>query len=183
MQDQKDSRLVWLDMEMSGLDPRKDKILEVAILITDAELNIIADGPEIVVRQNDSLFETMDQWNKDHHTKSGLWKSVLSSNVELEAAEHQLLDFLQKHVNKKKAPLCGNSIAQDRSFLFEHMPRVNDFLHYRMVDVSTLKELIKRWYPKGPDAPQKTNQHRALEDIKESIRELKFYRSNFFKEP
>ena len=180
MEEKKEHRLVWLDMEMSGLNPRTDRILEVALLVTDSQLNIVQEGPELIIRQNSDLFNSMDDWNKEHHTKSGLWKSVLESHISLEQAEDQILRFLEDTVVKKKSPLCGNSIAQDRSFLAEYMPRVNEFLHYRMVDVSTLKELVKRWYPNGPAAPTKTNQHRAMEDIKESIRELVFYRDTFF---
>jgi oligoribonuclease len=122
----------------------------------------------------------MDSWNQEHHTKSGLWKAVLASEFTLQQAEDAVLNFLKQHVAPRQSPLCGNSIAQDRMFLMNHMSRVNEYLHYRMIDVSTLKELVKRWYPDAPAGPVKANQHRALDDIKESINELRFYREQFF---
>ncbi|RYZ59990.1 MAG: oligoribonuclease [Proteobacteria bacterium] len=175
----KDS-LVWIDMEMSGLNPDTDVVLEVALVLTNSSLEIISEGPDLIVRQDASLFAKMDKWNQEHHTKSGLWESVVKSTLSLEEAEDQLMTFLEANLFAKVSPLCGNSIAQDRLFLRKYMPRVNEFLHYRMVDVSSLKELVKRWYPNGPQAPNKNNSHRALDDIKESITELKFYQDNYF---
>lgn len=175
----KDS-LVWIDMEMSGLNPDTDVVLEVALVLTNSSLDIISEGPDLIVRQDASLWDKMDKWNQEHHSKSGLWDSVVKSTLSLEEAEDQLMTFLETNLFAKTSPLCGNSIAQDRLFLRKYMPRVNEFLHYRMVDVSSLKELVKRWYPNGPQAPSKNNSHRALDDIKESITELKFYQDNYF---
>jgi oligoribonuclease len=180
MADKQDNLLVWVDMEMSGLNPATDVVLEVAVLLTNKDLEIVAEGPQLIVRQSAELFEKMDSWNQEHHTKSGLWQAVLASEVTLLKAEDAVLDFLKQHVSPRQSPLCGNSIAQDRMFLMNHMSRVNEYLHYRMIDVSTIKELVKRWYPGGPAAPAKTNQHRALDDIRESINELRFYREQFF---
>jgi oligoribonuclease len=175
----KDS-LVWIDMEMSGLNPDTDVVLEVALVLTNSSLDIISEGPDLIVHQDASLWDKMDKWNQEHHSKSGLWDSVVKSTLSLEEAEDQLMTFLEANLFAKTSPLCGNSIAQDRLFLRKYMPRVNEFLHYRMVDVSSLKELVKRWYPNGPQAPNKNNSHRALDDIKESITELKFYQDNYF---
>jgi oligoribonuclease len=180
MADKQDNLLVWVDMEMSGLNPATDVVLEVAILLTNKDLEIVAEGPQLIVQQPAELFTKMDSWNQEHHTKSGLWQSVLDSQVTLQEAEEAVFNFLQQHVGPRQSPLCGNSIAQDRMFLMNYMPRVNEYLHYRMIDVSTIKELVKRWYPGGPAAPAKANQHRALDDIRESINELRFYRDQFF---
>lgn len=176
----KEDSLVWIDMEMSGLDPDRDVVLEIAILITNAELEILEEGPQLIVHQEAGLFQKMDKWNQEHHTRSGLWKAVQESLIDIREAERQVMAFLSKHVAPKKSPLCGNSIAQDRMFLRRHMPAIHDFLHYRMIDVSTVKELARRWYPAGPGAPLKSNNHRALDDIRESIAELRFYRDHFF---
>lgn len=181
MQDSQESPLIWIDMEMSGLSPTQDEVLEIAVLITDKDLEILAEGPSLIINQPASLFGRMDAWNQEHHSKSGLWTSVVNSSINLEQAQDIVLDFLKKHVPARQSPLCGNSINQDRMFLMRHMPLVNDYLHYRMIDVSCLKELTRRWYPEGPKAPSKANHHRALDDIRESIAELKFYRQNFFK--
>ncbi len=140
-------QLVWIDMEMSGLNPDTDVVLEIAVLLTNNELQIVKEGPELIVSQPKELFDTMDNWNKEHHTKSGLWSAVLTSSTSLKDAEDQVLAFLEANISAKSAPLCGNSIAQDRLFLRKYMPRVNDYLHYRMIDVSYVKELAKRWYP------------------------------------
>lgn len=180
MADKQDNLLVWVDMEMSGLNPATDVVLEIAVLLTDKDLEIVAEGPELIIRQPPELFQKMDSWNQEHHTKSGLWRAVLESDVSLEAAEEAVLDFLKQHIAPRQSPLCGNSIAQDRMFLMNYMKRVNEHLHYRMIDVSTIKELVRRWYPGGPSAPAKTNQHRALGDIRESINELRFYRDHYF---
>lgn len=180
MQDGQDSLLVWIDMEMSGLNPMTDEVLEIAVLVTNKDLEVVAEGPQLIVNQPASLFTKMDNWNQEHHTKSGLWASVVSSQTTLAEAEKIVLDFLKQHVRPRQSPLCGNSINQDRMFLMRHMPSVHEYLHYRMIDVSCLKELVKRWYPGGPAAPTKANHHRALDDIRESVAELRFYRQNFF---
>ena len=174
--------LVWIDMEMSGLDFEQDVILEVATIITDKDLNILAEGPELVLRQNEELFAKMDDWNQKHHTQSGLWEKVLKSDVSLESAEEQTLDFIKKYTKPSMNILCGNSIAQDRLFILKHMPELNKHLHYRMIDVTSIKELGKRWYGSKFTTPEKLNKHRALDDIKESIEELKHYQKFFFKD-
>ncbi|MES2744160.1 MAG: oligoribonuclease [Bdellovibrionota bacterium] len=176
-------QLVWIDMEMSGLNPDTDVVLEVSVLLTNANLEITAEGPDLILGQPAELFASMDNWNQEHHTKSGLWAAVQTSTVTLKEAEDQLMAFLEQHIAPKSSPLCGNSIAQDRLFLRKYMPRVHDYLHYRMVDVSSIKELVKRWYPERPAAPAKVGNHRALDDIKESITELRFYRETFFTKP
>lgn len=176
-------QLVWIDMEMSGLNPDTDVVLEIALILTNAKLEVTTEGPDLIVHQPEELFKSMDSWNQEHHTKSGLWAAVQASTLSLKDAEDQLMDFLQKNVAPKSSPLCGNSIAQDRLFLRKYMPRVHEYLHYRMVDVSSIKELVKRWYVGGPAAPSKNGNHRALDDIRESIEELKFYRENFFTKP
>ena len=174
--------LVWIDMEMSGLDPDTDVILEIATIVTDKDLNILSEGPVFTIRQKPELFDQMDEWNRTHHSESGLWDKVVSSTIGLEQAEQETLDFIKKYTEPKVSPLCGNSIAQDRLFISKYMPLINNHLHYRMVDVSTIKELTNRWYPGKLKAPDKKNLHRALDDIRESIDELKFYRSSVFKE-
>lgn len=173
-------QLVWIDMEMSGLNPDTDVVLEIALVLTDAALKITEVGPDLIVHQAAELFQTMDKWNQEHHSKSGLWKAVQTSELSLKEAEDQILAFLEQHLQPKTSPLCGNSIAQDRLFLRKYMPRVHDYLHYRMIDVSSIKELVKRWYPEGPASPTKQGAHRALDDIKESIEELRFYRERYF---
>jgi oligoribonuclease len=180
MPSQPSQRLVWMDLEMTGLDPDRDTVIEIATLVTDAELTVIAEGPELVVHQDQSLFAGMDDWNKEHHTKSGLWAKVVTSEVSLAEAEKRTLDFLKAWVGPRESPLCGNSIWQDRRFLVRHMPALEQHLHYRLVDVSTLKELAARWYP-GVKFIKPKGSHRALDDIRESIDELKFYRKTLFR--
>lgn len=172
--------LVWMDMEMSGLNPERDVILEIATLITDADLNILAEGPEIVVQQPAELFVQMDAWCQEHHTKSGLWQRVIESNVVLAEAEKQTLEFVKKYCKLRESPLCGNSIWQDRRFLARYMPSLDTYLHYRIIDVSSIKELVARWTPQHK-FPSKKGSHRALDDIRESLEELKHYRSTIFK--
>lgn len=167
-------------MEMTGLDPQTDEIIEIATVITDTELNIIAELPSIIIHQDQSRFAKMDDWNKDQHTKSGLWAEVVKSEVTLADAEKQTLDFIKKHISANKSPLCGNSIWQDRRFLRRYMKTVDAYLHYRMVDVSTIKELVNRWYPQPPSPKNKVNTHRAVQDVYDSIDELKMYREKFF---
>lgn len=176
-------QLVWIDMEMSGLNPDTDVVLEIAVVLTNANLEITLEGPDLILHQPAELFETMDDWNKEHHTKSGLWAAVQGSTVTLQEAEDQVLEFLEANIQAKSSPLCGNSIAQDRLFLRKYMPRVHEYLHYRMIDVSSVKELVKRWYVGAPTGPAKVGNHRALDDIRESIAELRFYRETFFTKP
>ena len=166
---------------MTGLNPESDQILEIATLITDADLNMIAEGPELVIHQDESRFALMDKWNQEHHTKSGLWEKALSSKVSITDAENLTLDFIKQHCKERESPLCGNSIWQDRRFVHRHMPRIDVFLHYRMIDVSTIKELAYRWYKDVELSKPKKESHRALDDIRESIAELRSYRHSVFK--
>ena len=174
--------IVWIDMEMTGLDPDQDCILELATLITDNELKIIATGPELVIHQPLATLEAMDNWNRDHHRKSGLWNKVLHSATTVGEAEDLTLKFIEKYTITGKNCLAGNSIWQDRRFIIKHMPRIHSHLHYRLIDVSTIKELGKRWYPQIA-APPKKNMHRAMDDIIESIDELKYFKSKIFIAP
>ncbi len=171
--------LVWLDMEMSGLDPEVCRPLEMATLVTNNALEIIAEGPNIVIHQSDEVLAAMDAWNTQHHGDSGLTLSVRQSRVTMREAEQMTLDFLEMWTEPGKSPLCGNSIGQDRRFLRRYMPRLDRHFHYRVIDISTMKELAKRWY--GIVPPPKHETHRALEDIRESIEELRFYRRTIFK--
>ena len=177
-------RLVWIDLEMSGLDHEKERILEIATLVTDGQLNILGEGPELVIHQPDPLLEAMDDWNKKHHGGSGLVNRVKASKVSEEDAEAQTLAFLAEHVEAGAAPLAGNSVHQDRLFLSKYMPKLTAHLHYRNVDVSTVKELVKRWDPEAFEGrPSKKGHHRALDDIRESIEELRYYREAEFVAP
>ena len=172
------SNLIWIDMEMSGLHPDNDRVLEVAIVITDLQLNVVAEGPVKVVHQADEVFERMDSWNKSTHKKSGLIdraKAATQNEVEVEA---DLIAFLAQYLPDNTSPMCGNSICQDRRFLARHMPKLEAFFHYRNLDVSTLKELAKRWKPGIMAGFAKHGKHEALADIHESIEELKYYRDN-----
>lgn len=177
----RDDLLVWMDMEMSGLEPDRDVILEVATLITDASLAVVAEGPVVVVHQPDAVLDAMDDWNREHHGASGLSARVRASRVSTADAEAQTLAFVSAHCTPRSSPLCGNSIHQDRRFLARYMPQLDRFLHYRNVDVSTIKELVRRWYPDGPPPPEKKHAHLALDDIRESIEELRFYRAQYFR--
>lgn len=178
------SLLVWMDLEMSGLDPTRERILEIATLITDADLEIVAEGPELVVHQGDELLDAMDDWNREHHGESGLTERVRASGLSEAEVEQQTLAFLREYVAEREAPLAGNSIHQDRRFLSAYMPGLEGFLHYRNVDVSTLKELVRRWYPDAfSQAPTKVRTHRALDDIRESIAELRYYKEAVFRQP
>jgi len=172
--------LVWMDLEMTGLDPEVDTILEIATLITDGDLNIVAEGPSLAIHQPDSVLEAMNDWCKEHHGGSGLTARVRASTINMSEAEDQTLAFIQKFVPEKTSPLCGNSIHQDRRFLVPYMPKLEAWMHYRNIDVSTIKELGSRWYP-SIRAPRKKAEHLALTDIRESIAELAFYRKYFFK--
>ena len=173
--------LIWIDMEMSGLSPENDRVLEVAIVITDAQLNVVAEGPVKVVHQADDVFERMDSWNKSTHKKSGLIDRVKAATQDEAQVEAELIAFLALHLPANTSPMCGNSICQDRRFLARHMPKLEAFFHYRNLDVSTLKELAKRWRPGLSEAFKKSNKHEALADIYESIDEMKYYREHFIR--
>jgi len=173
--------LVWIDMEMSGLDPERERILEVAMVVTDKELNLIEAAPVLVLHQPDSLLDGMDAWNKGTHGKSGLIDKVRASRLTEAEAEEQLIEFMRRHVAKRASPMCGNSICQDRRFLVRYMPRLEEWFHYRNLDVSTLKELAMRWRPGLKEGFQKANAHTAMADILESIGELKYYREHFIR--
>ncbi|MFJ7565597.1 oligoribonuclease [Herminiimonas sp. NPDC097707] len=174
--------LVWLDMEMTGLDCDNDCIIEVAVVVTDAELNIIGEGPVFAIHQSDETLDKMDAWNKGTHGRSGLIERVKASTVTEAQAEEELIEFLKKYVPKGKSPMCGNSICQDRRFMARGMPKLEAFFHYRNLDVSTLKELCKRWKPELASGFKKHQKHTALADIIESIEELRYYREHFIKE-
>ena len=175
----KDFNLVWVDMEMTGLDPEKERIIEVAMVVTDPDLNVIAEAPVYAIHQSDELLDSMDAWNKGTHGKSGLIDRVKASHVTEEMAEAALIQFLRPYVGKGKSPLCGNTIGQDRRFMVKYMPKLEAYLHYRNIDVSTLKELARRWRPELVDGFKKAQRHTALADILESIDELKYYRQHF----
>ena len=172
-------RLVWLDMEMTGLDPAKERIIEVAVVITEPDLTVVAEGPVLVVHQPDSLLDAMDSWNRSTHGKSGLIERVKASALTEQEAEEQLIAFMAQYVPAGKSPLCGNTVSQDRRFMFNYMPKLERFFHYRTIDVSTLKELARRWKPELLKGFEKRSKHQALADIYESIDELKYYRETF----
>ncbi|UOF94023.1 MAG: oligoribonuclease [Bordetella sp.] len=173
--------LIWVDMEMTGLNPKIERIIEIAIVITDNDLNVISEGPVQVLHQNDSLLDSMDKWNKSVHKRTGLIDKVKVSKINEIQAEKTLLNFLKNYVTIGKSLLCGNTINQDRKFMSAYMPNLEKFFHYRNLDVSTIKELAKRWAPNIYKGFEKQSKHEALEDIYESINELKYYRENFFK--
>ena len=175
--------LAWMDLEMTGLDPNRHLIVEVATIVTDDELEVVAEGPDIVVRRSDEELSTMDDFVQKMHTTSGLLDSIKASPINEKDARKQTLDFLREHCQEPRSvPLCGNSIGTDRRFLASQWPEIEDYLHYRSIDVSTIKELTRRWYPKVlENAPEKATTHRALDDIRESIAELRYYRSQIFK--
>ncbi|WP_417543938.1 oligoribonuclease [Marinobacter sp.] len=175
------THLVWIDLEMTGLDPEKERIIEMATIITDSELNLVAEGPVVAINQPDSLLDAMDEWCTRTHGESGLTKRVRESKVSEAEAEQQTLAFLKEYMKKGKSPLCGNSIGQDRRFLVKYMPELEDFFHYRNLDVSTVKELARRWRPDVLEGVKKQGSHLALDDIRDSINELRHYREHFFK--
>lgn len=176
-----ETNLVWIDMEMTGLDPDTCVVLEIATIITDAELNIIAQGPVIAVHQSDEVLKNMNQWCVITHGESGLTQRCKDSTFSVEQAEQETLKFVKKYVVDGKSPLCGNSIGQDRRFMVKYMPKLESYCHYRNIDVSTIKELVKRWKPETLNSFTKKGVHLALDDIKESIEELRFYREHVFK--
>jgi len=178
---QNQNYLVWLDMEMTGLVPETDRIIEVAMVVTDNDLNTIAEAPTLVVHQPDSVLDAMDNWNKSTHGKSGLIDRIKVSTLNEAQVEEQFLAFLKEHIPARTSPICGNSICQDRRFMARWMPKLEDYFHYRNLDVSTLKELAKRWKPEVAQGIKKHGKHEALADIYESIEEMKHYRDNFLK--
>lgn len=171
--------LIWIDLEMTGLEPEHDRIIEIATVVTDAQLNIIAEGPVFAVSQPQALIDGMDSWNTRQHNQSGLVRRVLNSGVSEAEAEQQTIAFLAQYLDKGKSPMCGNSICQDRRFLYKYMPQLASFFHYRNLDVSTLKELAIRWKPEVLNGIVKESKHLALDDIKDSINELSHYRQHF----
>ena len=173
--------LVWMDMEMTGLDPDRDTVLEVATLVTDDALNVVAEGPVLAIAQPEPVLAAMDDWNQRTHGESGLLERVRREGVPLAEAERQTLAFIKLHVAEKSAPLCGNTVWQDRRFLFRHMPALEAWLHYRIIDVSTLKELARRWRPEVAAGFRKQGAHTALADIRESLEELRYYRGTFLR--
>ena len=177
----KEQRLVWIDMEMTGLDPEKERIIELAAVVTEPDLTVVAEGPVLVVHQPDSLLDAMDKWNQSTHGKAGLIDKVKASTLSEAEAEERMLAFLAEHVPAGKSPMCGNTIGQDRRFMVKYMPKLEAFFHYRNLDVSTLKELALRWKPEVYRSFVKQARHEALADIYESISELKHYREHFIK--
>ena len=175
----KKTNLIWIDLEMTGLVPEKDIIIEIATVVTDADLNVLAEGPSVAIHQNNNHLDSMDEWNTRQHTKSGLVQRVKESEISVNEAEKQTLDFVMKYVDPGTSPMCGNSICQDRRFLYNYMPKLEKFFHYRHIDVSTLKELAVRWKPDVVSNSFKQSKHLALSDIYDSINELKHYREHF----
>jgi oligoribonuclease len=178
---QDSQNLIWIDLEMTGLNPDSDLIIEIATVVTDKDLNILAQGPVIAVHQTDHALAAMDDWNQKHHGQSGLIDRVKASTIKDAEAEQLTLDFLKQWVPGNTSPICGNSIGQDRRFLYRYMPKLEAYFHYRNIDVSTLKELAARWAPQVKDGFKKESSHQALDDIIESIEELRYYREHFIR--
>ncbi len=177
----KDDNLIWIDLEMTGLEPEQDVIIEIATIVTDSQLNILAEGPVYAIQQSKETMDAMDDWNTNQHGKSGLTQRVLDSQVTAAQAEQDTIDFLRQWVPEGKSPICGNSIGQDRRFLVRYMPKLESYFHYRNLDVSTLKELARRWRPDVLAGVKKSGAHLALDDIIDSIEELKHYRAEFIR--
>jgi len=177
------NNLIWIDLEMTGLDTQNDVIIEIATIVTDSALNILAEGPMLAIHQSDEILAGMDQWNTKQHGGSGLTERVKNSTINETEAERQTIAFLEQYVPKGKSPMCGNSICQDRRFMARCMPKLEDFFHYRNLDVSTLKELAKRWAPDVAKGVTKSASHLAMDDTRDSINELKHYREHFIKLP
>ena len=175
------SNLIWIDLEMTGLDPNKEKIIEIATIVTDKNLNILAEGPMMAINQPKELLDEMDEWCLRHHGDSGLTQRVIESKITESEAEQTTIEFLKEWVKPGVSPMCGNSVGQDRRFLVRYMPELSDYFHYRNIDVSTLKELATRWKPEILDGFKKQNKHLALDDIRESIQELEYYREHLIK--
>lgn len=176
----KQQTLIWIDMEMTGLEPEQDRIIEVATLITDSDLNVLAEGPVLAVHQSDDVLEGMDEWNQRTHGESGLVERVRKSQLNEADVEAQTIAFLQRYAERGSSPMCGNSVHQDRRFMVKYMPSLADFFHYRNLDVSTVKELAKRWRPDVASSYKKQSTHQAMDDIRDSVNELKHYREHFF---
>jgi oligoribonuclease len=177
-----ENNLIWIDLEMTGLDTQADYVIEIATIVTDSEINVLAEGPVIAIHQSDAVLERMDEWNTAQHGKSGLTERVKQSTVNEAEAERQTIEFLKQYVPQGKSPICGNSICQDRRFLARCMPELEAYFHYRNLDVSTVKELCSRWAPAVAKGFTKDSSHLALDDIRDSIAELKYYREHFFRD-
>lgn len=181
MPDPNEANLIWIDLEMTGLDPQHNVILEIATLVTDPQLEVLAEGPVLAIHHPDAVLDAMDDWNREHHGASGLIERVRHSPHTVADAEAATLAFMRQYCPPGSSPLCGNSVHHDRQFLSRYMPELVAFLHYRIIDVSTVKELVRRWYPTHLQAPEKKHAHLALDDIRESIDELRFYRRHVFR--
>ncbi len=175
----RETNLIWIDLEMTGLLPESDVIIEIATIVTDKDLNILAEGPALAIHQSDETLNAMDEWNTEHHNQSGLVKRIKESHISTQQAEIETIEFLKEWVNEGVSPMCGNTICQDRRFLYNYMPKLEKFFHYRHIDVTTLKELAVRWKPEAKMIREGEPAHLALADIKDSIDELKHYRSTF----
>ncbi|TPE52009.1 oligoribonuclease [Maribrevibacterium harenarium] len=176
-----EQNLIWIDLEMTGLEPETDTIIEIATIVTDKDLNILAKGPNLAIHQPKEVMDAMDEWCTTHHGQSGLTARVLSSEFSMAQAEQATIDFLAQYVPAGKSPICGNSVGQDRRFLYKYMPKLETYFHYRYLDVSTIKELARRWQPEVLQGFKKQESHLALDDILESIEELRYYRNTVFK--
>ena len=177
---QSQDNLIWIDLEMTGLNPEKEKIIEIATLVTDSDLNILAEGPNLIISQPKEILDAMDEWNTNQHGLSGLTEEVSNSNITEQMAEIETLDFISKYVGQKKSPMCGNTVSHDRRFLSKYMPQLEAYFNYRHIDVSSVKEVITRW-SNNAQAYEKNSCHRAQDDIRESINELRFYKKEFFR--